>query len=94
DQDYDLMLHQASGWTEFPLQVIDVELRHSREEQISLSWHLTAIEKKRVLRSIDLPDNQDAFKELVSTVGSTPVKFSSTIAVHTRSGQEEDPSLR
>ncbi|HRH70143.1 MAG TPA: hypothetical protein PLB89_11600 [Flavobacteriales bacterium] len=68
DQDYDLMLQQASAWTEFPLEVIDIQLRHDEAEQISLSWHLTALERKRVLRSIHSAENQKAFarfRELV-----------------------------
>ena len=75
DQDYDLMMRQASGWTHFPLEVIDVELRHGSEERISLSWHLTALERKRVLRSIDLPNNRVAFRRLVELVegGGGPV---------------------
>ena len=66
DQDHDLMLHQAGSWAEFPLQVIDLELRHSRDEQISLSWHLTALERKRVLWSIESAANQEAFSLLVN----------------------------
>jgi hypothetical protein len=57
DQDYDFMLRQASAWTDFPMEVIDIQLRHDESEQISLSWHLTAIERKRVLRSIHSAEN-------------------------------------
>lgn len=93
DQDYDLMLHQASGWTEFPLEVIDLELRHSRDEQISLSWHLTALEKKRVLWSIDLPDNQEAFDRLLNSVEGADHK-AARIAAHAPPARAKDPSLR
>jgi len=68
DQDYDLMLQQASAWTDFPMEVVDIQLRHSDDEQISLSWHLTALERKRVLRSIGSAENVQAFarfRELV-----------------------------
>ena len=65
DQDYDFMLRQASAWTDFPMEVIDIQLRHDESEQISLSWHLTAIERKRVLRSIHSPENMAAFARLV-----------------------------
>ncbi|HQX99673.1 MAG TPA: patatin-like phospholipase family protein [Flavobacteriales bacterium] len=73
DQDYDLALRSASAWMEVPLEVVDIQLRHGDEEQISLSWHLTALERKRVLRSIDSEENQRAFQrfhELV--VGRSP----------------------
>ncbi|MBP6313276.1 MAG: patatin-like phospholipase family protein [Flavobacteriales bacterium] len=69
DQDYDLMLQQASGWTEVPLQVIDVQLRHDEEEQISLSWHLTALERSRVLRTIHSAENVEAFNQLKVAFG-------------------------
>ncbi len=78
DQDYDLMLHQAAAWTDFPLQVIDVELRHSRDEQISLSWHLTEVERKRILRSVDLQKNQESFDRLVSAVLGDPLPLALT----------------
>ena len=73
DQDYDLMLQQASGWTEFPMEVIDIQLRHDEGEQISLSWHLTALERKRVLRSIRSAENQKAFARFRELVMGPPV---------------------
>ncbi|MCB0766624.1 MAG: hypothetical protein KDB95_05390, partial [Flavobacteriales bacterium] len=69
DQDYDLMLKQASGWMEVPMEVIDIQLRHTDEDQISLSWHLTALERSRVLRSIGSDENQGAFQRLQELIG-------------------------
>lgn len=66
DQDYDLMLRQASGWTKFPMEVVDIQLRHTNEEHISLSWHLTALERTRVLRSLETGENQRSFKRLMT----------------------------
>lgn len=68
DQDYDFMLQQASAWADLPLEVIDIQLRHSEAEQISLSWHLTAVERRRVLRSIGSAENHRAFQRLVELV--------------------------
>jgi hypothetical protein len=81
DQDYDLMLHQAAAWTDFPLEVIDLELRHSRDEQISLSWHLTEVERKRILRGVDLSKNQGSFEQLVNSVLGDPLPLTLS-AVH------------
>lgn len=61
DQDYDLMMQQASAWADFPMEMVDIQLRHDADEQISLSWHLTALERKRVLRSIASEENVQAF---------------------------------
>lgn len=66
EQDQDYMLKQALGSIGTSVQVIDLELRHSRDEQISLSWHLTALERKRVLWSIESAANQEAFSLLVN----------------------------
>lgn len=68
DQDYDFMLRQATAWADFPLEVIDLQLRHTDDEQISLSWHLTALERKRVLRSIRSDENSKAFSRLQQLV--------------------------
>lgn len=73
DQDYDLLLQQASAWVDFPLEIVDIQLRHGDEEQISLSWHLTALERKRVLRSIRSAENQRAFARFEELIrGSAP----------------------
>ena len=64
DQDYDLMVRQASGWMDFPLHLVDLELKRGVEEQIALSWHLTALERTRVLRSLESPQNKAAFEQL------------------------------
>lgn len=66
DQDYDLMVRQASGWVDFPLHLVDLELQRGDQEQIALSWHLTALERKRVLRSLRTPQNQASFALLKS----------------------------
>jgi len=71
DQDYDLMLRLAGGGHDFPMHVVDVQLNHDEEEQISLSWHLTALERIRVLRSIEAPWNQEAFDKLTRLLQGT-----------------------
>lgn len=73
DQDYDFMLRQASAWADFPMEVIDLQLRHTDAEQISLSWHLTALERTRVLRSIGSDENQKAFQRLQQLVSGDAV---------------------
>ena len=61
DQDYDLLLKLTGGNGIVPLQVVDLQLKHDEEEQISLSWHLTKVERSRVLRSAKNPENKLAF---------------------------------
>jgi hypothetical protein len=74
DQDYDLMIKQADAWADFPLDVIDFSLWHDDAEEISLSWHLTAVEKMQVINTVDLQQNQAAFSRLRELVtGSKPL---------------------
>lgn len=60
DQDYDLMLRLASADAGYPLHLIDLQLRHDESDEISLSWHLTALEKRHVLNTIRSAENQRA----------------------------------
>ncbi|MCW5898646.1 MAG: hypothetical protein KIT10_05195 [Flavobacteriales bacterium] len=71
DQDYDLMMRQASAWMGFPMEVVDVELRRDEEERISLSWHLTALERKRVLRGLGSAHNTAAMARLGELLGGS-----------------------
>lgn len=69
DQDYDYMLRLFGSPGKVPLEVIDMQLRHGAEERISLSWHLTRVERERVLRTIESPANQEALARLVKCLG-------------------------
>lgn len=68
DQDYDLMLRLFEPSGSAPLDVIDVQLRHDDEERISLSWHLTRVERDRVLRSVNSPANRAALERFARLV--------------------------
>jgi hypothetical protein len=64
DHDYDLALANAGSWAGFPIDVIDLQIEDFPDNAISLSWHLTAIEKHQVLSSINSPANQARFARL------------------------------
>lgn len=68
DQDYDLMLRLFDRGTDVPLDVIDVQLHRGDEERISLSWHLTRVERDRVLRSVGSARNREALEHFVQLV--------------------------
>ena len=72
DQDYDLMLKQADAWAPFPIEMVDLQLRHDEADEISLSWHLTAIEKTQVLNAIRSTENRTAFARLKELVSGNP----------------------
>ncbi|HMN06278.1 MAG TPA: hypothetical protein PKD45_11175 [Flavobacteriales bacterium] len=74
DQDYDLALKTADTWMPVPLHTLDLQLRMNDESEISLSWHLTAVEKKLVLSTISAEGNQQSFAGLQRLVlGNGPV---------------------
>lgn len=58
------LLQYASAWFEGKIDIIDFQLKNEKPDRISMSWHLTKKEKKKVLSSINLPENQDAIKKL------------------------------
>lgn len=64
DQDLDLALKTAEAWMPVPMDVLDLQLWMKEETTISLSWHLTAVEKQLVLSAIGTPVNQRSFTAL------------------------------
>ena len=58
-------IQMADDWSKSKIEIFDLQLRNERTDKISLSWHLTNKEKKKVLHSIDLPENQQAISKIV-----------------------------
>lgn len=58
-------IQMADAWCKSNIEIIDLQLRNERNDRISLSWHLTNKEKRKVLESIDLPENQEAISRIV-----------------------------
>ena len=69
DQDYDVMMQQASAWADMPVEVVDIELRHHEDDEISLSWHLTALERAQLLRTIRASYNTKSFDRFEALIG-------------------------
>jgi hypothetical protein len=68
DQDYnmDQLLEILQASYDVPIYRIPIELRFEFDEQIALSWHLTALEKKTINEAIHRPYNQEALAKLKS----------------------------
>lgn len=64
DFNHNQELQLLDYWCKSPVEVIDLQLRNDKDDHISLSWHLTNKEKKKVLSSIYTPENQYAIKRL------------------------------
>ncbi len=69
-QDYNQnqQIQMADTWCKSKIEIIDLQLRNEKKDKISLSWHLTNKEKKKVLRSIDVPENQKAINKIVQLI--------------------------
>ncbi len=65
-QDYnnDEFLRHTNRWLDAPIEVVDLQLRNEGADNISLSWHLTTDEKRRIRSSLYLPENQKAIIRL------------------------------
>jgi hypothetical protein len=68
DQDYNLdqLLKMTDLAFDVPIYQLPLEIKYNPGEHIALSWHLTALEKEKVLLSIDRPSNQQTLKRLQS----------------------------
>lgn len=65
DMEQDELFEHALTWADFPLERVSIELEHDHEENISLSWHLTANEKGKVLEQVHSEVNEAKFQRLV-----------------------------
>ncbi|HMQ75688.1 MAG TPA: patatin-like phospholipase family protein [Flavobacteriales bacterium] len=68
DQDYDQLMQELSTWSAVPVRVVDLQLRHDEREEISLSWHLTAVEKMQVQRALQSGENQAGFTGILQAL--------------------------
>jgi hypothetical protein len=71
DQDFnmDQLLKFTAASMDVPVHSVAFELRNNPGEHIALSWHLTELEKLKVINSIGLPWNQRALHKLDSLMG-------------------------
>lgn len=58
------LVQYASLWFESKIDFVDFEMRNDKKNRVSLSWHLTNKEKKNILESINLPENQESIRRL------------------------------
>jgi hypothetical protein len=64
DFDQDELLNAYASRAPFPLSVVSFNLRETKTERISLSWHLTKKERELIKQAIKKPSNQQA-KEIL-----------------------------
>lgn len=64
DYDHDQLFQYTSEWFGGKVDVINLVLDNNKTNRLSLSWHLTESEKKRVYNSINRSDNQKSIQKL------------------------------
>ncbi len=60
----DQVLELTQATLNVPVHSVPFELRFGSEDHIALSWHLTALDKKRVTASMEKPWNQESLRKL------------------------------
>ncbi|CAN5432622.1 hypothetical protein BH10BAC1_BH10BAC1_02900 [soil metagenome] len=67
-QDYNQnqQIQIADLWCKSQIDIVDLQLRNELNDRISLSWHLTNKEKRKVMASLQLPENKEAIKRIVA----------------------------
>ncbi len=85
-QDYnqDEAYEYAKGWFNGKFNFIKFELP-TKEQDISLSWHLTTREKQSVYNSVYLPENVESFKTLLKVMNDLDSKSPVLLAEDTDS---------
>lgn len=61
----DQLLKYFKESVDYPVDVLDFQLAQESDELISLSWHLTEIEKDKVQKALYLPENKEVAVELM-----------------------------
>lgn len=64
DFDQEQLLKTAMNHAAFPLDVVTFNLRENQKDRISLSWHLTKEEKKKIKRALYSKGNRKSLKRL------------------------------
>lgn len=65
DYNNDQLLRNATEWFPGEMDVVSFYLNQKENEQISMSFHLTELDKKKILSSFNSRDNQNSLETLV-----------------------------
>jgi len=68
DFDHEQLLKLGIKGFSFPIDIISFNLRESRNEHISLSWHLTKQEKNKIANAFYSKNNQQSFEHLKALI--------------------------
>jgi hypothetical protein len=69
DFNNDELYSSAKTWLQVPLHYVDLQMEQVGTQYVSMSWHLTALEKKTVQASVSNSKNQSSLEELMILLG-------------------------
>jgi hypothetical protein len=64
DLNQNMEIQSADKWVKSHVDIVRLELQNETNDHISLSWHLTHKEKRKVFHSLELPENQAVIKKI------------------------------
>jgi hypothetical protein len=70
DFDQEQLMKLCSKSFDFPVDVVTFNLRERSKDRISLSWHLTKREKKKIEKAFYSRENQDMLVKLLALLGN------------------------
>jgi len=65
DYDNDQLMQNALEWFPGEMDVVSFYLNQDKEQEISMSFHLTELDKKKILSSFNSQDNQNSLEKLL-----------------------------
>jgi hypothetical protein len=64
DFSHDQMMQLMSNWINVPLEEVRLQLEEGQSDNVSMSWHLTALEKRTIEGAVFRADNQKALERI------------------------------
>ncbi|HEV7230703.1 MAG TPA: patatin-like phospholipase family protein [Bacteroidia bacterium] len=64
DLNQNMEIQSADKWVKSHVNIVRLELQNETNDHISLSWHLTNKEKRKVFHSLELKDNQESVHKI------------------------------
>jgi hypothetical protein len=64
DLNQNMEIQSADKWIKSHVNIVRLELQNETNDHISLSWHLTHKEKRKVFHSLNLPENQASVRKI------------------------------
>ena len=64
DYNSDQNLEMMEGWFQGDVDLVTIYMDQDKDDEISMSWHLTPRDKKRIFNALKSVDNKNSFKKL------------------------------